>query len=147
MTTEREWAREQLRLAGYDTKNPSRVSISNSVELLFAELDQMNHTPESRRIVVELFSKLATGHAIAPRQVQDVGARWVPFRLGNVPAGSTVRVKMDAYESAAGHTHNGMVGKLVAARGGYAVVQYSESSEGTGHRHAPDALEVLEKKS
>lgn len=142
MTT-REWAREQLQFAGYDTRNRDRASISNSIDFLFKELDQQNHTPESRRIVVELFHKLASGHAIAPRDVQGRQGKWVQFRLGDVPPGATVRVRHDAYDGELGSRHNGMIGKIVAARGGFVAVQYSESSEGTGHRHLPDVLEVL----
>lgn len=147
MTSKREWVNEQLRLAGYIPENKERVSILNAVDLLFKELEQQRHTPEAERTVVELFYKLASGHAIAPKDVQGAQDHvWKPFRLGDVPNGATVRVRADAYDGDLGRRHNGMVGRLVAARGGEARVQYAESTEGTGHAHIPDKLEVLSKR-
>lgn len=143
-----EWAQEQLRLAGWapGTGNPRRQAINTSVTRLLDELSKQRHeTEDDRRLVAELFYKLASGHAIASRAVQDVGGRWMPFKLGSVASGSTVRVKHDAYEGEQGRMHNSMVGRMVAARGGLVSVQYSDSSEGTGHRHSPDKLEVLVK--
>lgn len=143
--TNMDWARDQLDLAGYTGKGKGeRPQIRNSVEALLVALEKQRHPSDDyTRKVIDLFSKLALGHNIAPKGVQDVGARWVQFVLGEVPVGTTVRVKDDAYTGNHAEEHNGRVGRLAAARGGYAFVVYDESAESVGQNHAPDKLEAL----
>lgn len=139
------WALDQLDLADYKGTSPGdRPRIRNSVEALLKELEKQKHPNDDyTRKVIDLFSKLALGHSIAPKGVSDVGARWVPFVLGEVAVGTTVRVKADAYTGNHAEEHNGRVGRLAAARGGYAFVVYDESADSVGQNHAPDKLEAL----
>lgn len=138
------WVRDQLDGAGYGAVTGERRTVREMVELLFLQLDSIKWLSDSeRRDAIDIFTKLAKGYAIASDDVQNRRGNWIQFLLGDQPVGVTVRVKNNAYEGAAGEMHNGMIGKLVAARNRQAVVQYANSSEGTGHRHSPDILEVL----
>jgi hypothetical protein len=143
-----EWAEEQLSLAGYtDERSQESKEIRNAVLLLALQFNSLDVKPVDKVTALELFNKLAQEEELVGREVQRPDARWTEFNLGGeVRPGATVRVRQNAYEGSAGENHNGMVGRFVAARGGQAIVQYANSSEGTGHRHAPDKLEVLVKK-
>jgi hypothetical protein len=140
-----EWVADQLDAAGYDGRSAEKQQIRTSVESLIREFNRQPHNASNKLKVLELFSKLAQQQELVGRNVQNPNARWREFNLGEVTPGSTVRVRDDAYSGDAGTRHNGMVGRLVAARGGDAIVQYHNSTDGAGHRHAPRSLEVLVK--
>lgn len=136
-------AEDQLDLAGYKGKAPERQRIRNGVLCLINQINSETYSREELVTVLDLFHKLAKGDTIVDSGVKEEGVRWRPFHLGYVTPGTVVRVRIDAYDGEQGRKHNGMVGRLVAARGGQAIVQYAESSEGMGHRHHPWALEAM----
>ena len=140
-----EWVADQLNAAGYDGRSGEKQQVRNSVESLVREFNRQQHTAPNKLKVLELFYKLAQQQELVGRNVQSPNARWREFNLGDVNPGATVRVRDDAYSGDAGTRHNGMVGRLVAARGGDAIVQYHNSTDGAGHRHLPSRLEVLVK--
>jgi ribosomal protein L21E len=137
-----DWVREQLDDSGYDRRNGRRQAIGTSVTRLIETLNDMEWDDEGRATVIELFAHLARGHAVAPAQPQRVG-RWVPYVLGDFPVNTTVRIKDDAYTEAAGERYNGMVGKVVGARNGKAVVQLAEEADTTGLHVEPELLLAL----
>lgn len=138
------WFQEQLDEAGYTTDRGDDFARTRETVILMAlQFNASPGTAEEKLKALELFSKLAQGNELVGRNVQNPGARWTDLRLGEVKMGSTVRVRHDAYPGASGKRHNGMIGRLVAVRGGQCAVQYADSSDGTGHRHQPDKLEVL----
>lgn len=140
-----DWAENQLRDAGYTDRHQDAIDVRESTMLLILQFNSLDTDPANKIKVLELFAKLSQGHELVGRNVMTPDARWREFNLGDVHPGSTVRVRADAYEGDTGARHNGMVGRLVAARGGEGIVQYHNSTEGAGHRHRPDKLEVLVK--
>lgn len=139
------WAEDQLIEAGYTDKRSQKMrNIREAVMLLVVQFNNAQVATEDVGVAMELFNKLVDGHELVGRNVQAPGARWTDFQLGaDTRPGATVRVRENAYEGSAGDRHNGMVGHFVGARGGQAIVQYANSTEGMGHRHPPDKLEVL----
>lgn len=140
------WAEEQLKDAGYTDRTQESINVREAAMLLVLQFNSIDLGAAEKLEVLEMFSKLAQQHELVGRDVQSPGARWTAFELGGeVRPGATVRVRESAYTGDAGAKHNGRSGHFVAARGGQAIVQYANSTEGTGHRHAPDKLEVLVK--
>lgn len=145
-TIDVDWAEEQLKDAGYTDRTQESINVREAAMLLVLQFNSIDMGAAEKLEVLEMFSKLAQQHELVGRDVQSPGARWTVFELGGeVRPGATVRVRENAYEGDAGAKHNGRSGHFVAARGGQAIVQYANSTEGTGHRHAPDKLEVLVK--
>jgi len=72
-------------------------------------------------------------------------SRWKPFDLGNTKIGAVVRVKLDAYQTDNGKLYNGLVGTLVAMRGGRCIVQYLGGRVGDTQYHSTDVIEVLDR--
>ena len=139
-----EWAKDQLDQAGFTDSDQQLKNVREAVMMLVLQFNSIDVPDVDKLESLPLFTKLAHRMELVGRDVQTPGARWTEFQLGGeVRPGATVRVREDAYEGAAGARHNGRVGKLVAARGGQAVVQYANSAESTGHRHTPDKLEAL----
>lgn len=140
------WARKQLDDAGYRTGTDRSGAIRDAVELLLVELTHQELSVADQSVVLELFDKLAHKQELVGRETQRPDTTWAPFQLGDVDIGATVRVRAGGYVDKAGDFHNGRIGHLVAARGGYAVVQYAGEADTTGHRHPPAVLEVLVKR-
>ncbi|UDL15898.1 hypothetical protein QEH42_gp107 [Microbacterium phage Pumpernickel] len=86
--------------------------------------NELDLTEEFYEQTVELFSELALGHSIA----ETGPGTWVPANVGAMlQVGDIVRVKTDAFSSAAaGHTHNGRQGKVVAKRSGDIIVDLTD---------------------
>lgn len=128
---------EQLEVIGYAADS----QIHKSVVCLFETLDAQSLKDKSTRdIVSAVFSTLAKSTEERPTRLSE----WTEFRVGETIPGDTVRVRRDAY-SGSGAKHNGLVGHIVGIRGGRVSVQYLGRSDGTGHSHHPDFLEVLVK--
>ena len=70
---------------------------------------------------------------------------WKDFELGVTQVGELVRIKPEGYVGQQ-TWHLGKVGRLVAVRGGRAIVQYigrATRVDGMGYYHHPDMIEVL----
>jgi hypothetical protein len=140
------WAEAQLEDAGYTDRTQESIDVREAVMLLVLQFNSIELGAGTKLEVLEMFSKLAQQQELVGRDVQSPGARWTEFQLGaEVRPGATVRVRESAYEGDAGDKHNGRVGHFVGARGGQAIIQYANSTDGTGHRHLPEKLEVLTK--
>jgi hypothetical protein len=143
-TIDVDWAEAQLEDAGYTDRTQDSIDVREAAMLLVLQFNSIDLGAATKLEVLEMFTKLAQQQELVGRDVQSPGARWSEFQLGaEVRPGATLRVREDAYEGDAGDKHNGRVGHFVGARGGQAIVQYANSTDGTGHRHNPDKLEVL----
>lgn len=143
--TDYSWVTEQLDLMGYSEDIPENVKTRNAVIELFHTLDASDPKNDSERnVIVELFNALALARQIAPREALGVGATWQDFIVGETRPGATVRVRRDAYEGA-GARYNGLIGTVVAVRGGRVYVQYTGRNDSIGHSHHPDMIQVLVK--
>lgn len=130
----------ELEKAGYTDERGEHVA--DSVTALFAVLDGRGLDLSDRKAVAQLFASLVAkdgslGNKAGPRSV------WKQFYLGTFPYRTTVRVKLDAYDTPGGQRHNGLTGEFASARAGRVLVQYHGRHDGSGHEHAPDKLEVL----
>lgn len=130
------WYVEQMREAGVAQQ------VQTSVLRLLEVWDTMNHTNVSRDETLDVFGKLARGHALVeqPMTVEEV---WEPARPGALVMGDRVRVFLNAYDGEAGLVHNGRRGLIVAIRYGDIVVRYDDEHEPKidGARHSPHMLE------
>jgi len=68
---------------------------------------------------------------------------WADFDYGNVRFGDFVRVKTDAYDSASGARHNGLVGILAYMKGGQCSVNYIGLATGNTMKHPKEKLDSL----
>lgn len=128
---------EQLEVIGYKPESPVHKAVVSLFETLDAQSIKDTNT---RDVVASVFSTLAKSGEDRPTRLSE----WTEFRVGETIPGDTVRVRRDAY-SGSGAKHNGLVGHIVGIRGGRVSVQYLGRSDGTGHSHHPDFLEVLVK--
>lgn len=140
--TDYSFIKRELERAGYLTDEERGQRVGSAVNALFAVLDGQELDLLDRKTVAQLFSSLVEkdgdlGVKAGPRSA------WKPFYLGSFPYGSTVRVRVDAYDTPAGARHNGLTGIFVTAHAGRAFVQYAGRKDGSGHEHAPAKLEVL----
>lgn len=137
-----DFVNRELTKAGYRVDGERGDKTVDAVTALFAVLDGQNLDLTARRAVAQLFSTLVEKDG-------DLGVEgtqrstWKQFYLGTFPYLSTVRVKVDAYDTPAGRQHNGLTGIFVSAHAGRAYVQYSGRRDGSGHEHHPTKLEIL----
>ena len=132
-----EWARQQMQEA--------KVKVgSGTVVLKLLELweQQTKLTPTLAKEAVEVFSKLALGHAlIAPKEAVD--EVWIPLQPGQITVGDEVRVLTDAFTDASGSIHNGRRGRVVAVRYGDVIFKSTDGKtpELSGVHYSPYKLE------
>lgn len=138
-TTNYEWAESELSRLGYAQDGGWTGSIRRGILELLHTLDAQDLSQEDRTAVTDVFHHLVTD---TPKTEKE--ARWVPFELGTHITGETARIRPESYEGV-GAKHNGLVGVIVAIRGGRVLVQYSGRTDGVGHAHHPDKVEVLVK--
>lgn len=137
--TDYNWVHEKLDSYGY---SPDDGEIYSAVVELFYTLDSKELSLDEQKIVSSVFSSIISSRTSEKEPKAD--AEWVPFMLGHHTLGETSRVIPDAYGGSASR-HNNLVGTIVGIRGGKVVIQYLGRSDGTGHYHSPDKVEVLEK--
>lgn len=140
--TDYSFIKRELEKAGYFTDEERGDQVSDSVLALFAVLDGRELDRVDRETVARLFASLVEkdgnlGVRSGPR------SEWKQLHLGEVPYGTTVRVKPDAYDTPAGSKHNGLTGTFAAARGGRVFIEYHGRVNGLGHEHHPDKVEYL----
>ena len=90
--------------------------------------------------IVELFSKLALGHAIVKENKNET---WIPAQAGQIVVADEVRVKWNAFDGDMGKTHNGRRGKVVSIRYGDIIVKTTDGKEPMldGFHYTPQQLE------
>lgn len=141
--TDYSFIERELEKAGYLTNEERGSKTVEAVTALFAVLDGQSLDLVDRKIVAQLFASLTEKDGSLGVQTAGARAVWKQFYLGTYPYLSTVRVKVDAYDTPAGSRHNGLTGVFVAVRGGRALVQYHGRKDGSGHEHHPTKLEIL----
>lgn len=135
--TDYTWVSDKLKEIGY-----SDSKIEKSVVELLHTLDAQNpKDADERNVLADLFKYLVENSDISHEVRPSV---WSDFILGVTISGVTARVRNYAY-SGAGSKHNGLVGTIVGIRGGRVYLQYAGRSDGVGHAHHPDFIEVLVK--
>lgn len=139
MSANMDWVREQM------TAAKVRQSVGTSVLRLMEVWDTMNHKPETAKETVEIFSKLALGHALVETEDENFDGTWVPAMAGQIKVTDIVRVKLDAFDGPAGVMHNGRIAKIVGIRYGDIVVKSVDGKTPVidGAHYKPHMLEKL----
>jgi hypothetical protein len=134
--TDSQWLAEQL--------EAGRVSqpVGTAVLRLMEVWSTMTHTDKTAQETIDVFAKLAMGHALVDPEPTPVG-QWVDVHPGFVRVADVVRVKADVYSGDLGIMHNGRVGKVVAIRSGDVIVNTTDgrSPKLEGAHYSPFSLE------
>ena len=130
------WVRAQLQAAKV------RKPVGDATIKLIELFDSFDLTNEQETKAVEMFSKLALGHAYVKEVKNEL---WVPVRPGDIKVGDEVRVRADAYQGDLGTIHNGRRARIVAVRYGDVIVKTTDgkSPELDGAHYPPQTLEKL----
>jgi len=135
------WVKEQL------TNNRTKRVVGDHVLALLEKWEDLKNTdPDPKKNeanlsqIVEIFSKLALGHAIVK---EDKNETWVPAQAGQIVIADEVRVKWNAFDGDMGKTHNGRRGKVVSIRYGDIIVKTTDGKEPMldGFHYTPQQLE------
>ena len=136
MGLDMKWVKEQLQAAKV------RKPVGDATMKLIELVDTIELTEGQREQAVEMFSKLALGHAHVKINKNEL---WVPARPGDIKIADEVRVKADAFTGDAGTTHNGRRGVVVGVRYGDVIFKSTDGKEPSlnGAHYSPHALEKL----
>ncbi len=135
------WVKEQL------TNNRTKRVVGDHVIALLEKWEDLKNTdPDPKKNeanlsqIVEIFSKLALGHAIVK---EDKNETWVSAQAGQIVIADEVRVKWNAFDGDMGKTHNGRRGKVVSIRYGDIIVKTTDGKEPMldGFHYTPQQLE------
>jgi hypothetical protein len=72
-------------------------------------------SPEDLRSVLDIFSKVALGHALTETPKSEL---WIQAQPGQLSVGDVVRVRYDAFDGVLGANQNGRPGVVSAIRSG-----------------------------
>lgn len=129
------WAEDQIAAA----RVPIPVGKATLALLrVWAELPFNNEQQQDKTL--QLFAKLARSQSVA-----EADGLWKPVHVGGLlQIGDIVRVRADAFKDAAGRTHNGRVGRVLAKRSGDVIVRSTDGREPylEASHYPPAALEV-----
>jgi hypothetical protein len=121
------WVKQQL------TENKTKRVVGDTVIKLlntWTEVKGTDPDPEKDQAnlsqVIELFSKIALGHAIVKENKNE---NWVPAQAGALVVADDVRVKWNAFDGEKGKIHNGRRGKIVSIRYGDIIVKTTDGKE------------------
>ena len=130
------WVKTQLQAARV------RKPVGDATIALIELFDGMGLTDEHREKTVEMFSKLALGHAFVKDKKGEV---WVPVRPGDIRVSEIVRVRSDAFGGDMGPLHNGRQGVVVGVRYGDVIIKSNDGKTPVldGAHYPPDKLEKL----
>lgn len=130
------WVKEQLGAARV------RKPVGDATMRLIELIDSIELSDEHREQAIEMFSKLARGHAHVKINKNEV---WAPARPGDIKVADQVRVKADAYSGELGAFHNGRRGVVVGVRYGDVIVKTNDGKEPVldGAHYKPYDLEKL----
>jgi len=135
MSVNEDWVRDQF------TQAKVKQATGTAVLRLLEVWNTMNHSDQSAAEIVDVFGKVAQGHALVSQN--SANEVWVAAQPGQIKVGDEVRVKVDAYQGEAGQTHNGRRGRIVAIRYGDVVFNSEDSKTPAinGAHHSPYMLE------
>lgn len=130
------WVKSQLQAA--KVRKPVGDATIKLVELF----DTFELSDEHQKKTIEMFSKLALGHAFVKENKEEV---WIPVRPGDIKVAEQVRVRADAFQGTAGTIHNGRRGVVVGVRYGDVIIKSTDGKEPLldGAHYPPDRLEKL----
>jgi hypothetical protein len=130
------WVKEQLQAAKV------RKVVGDTTMQLIELIDTVEMSDDHREQTIEMFAKLARGHAHIKVNKKEV---WVPARPGDIRVADEVRVRADAFTGGAGASHNGRRGIVVGVRYGDVIVKTTDGKEPVldGAHYSPHALEKL----
>ena len=130
------WIKEQLQAARV------RKPVGDATIKLIEVFDEMELTDEHREKAIEMFSKLALGHAFVKDKKGEV---WIPARPGDIRVSEIVRVRADAFSGDIGTLHNGRQGVVVGVRYGDVIIKSNDGKtpQLDGAHYPPDKLEKL----
>ena len=134
-----DWVKEQM------TAAKIKQSVGTSVLRLMEVWDTMKHSDESAKAAVEVFSKLALGHALVEPKMDSLVGRWVQATPGQIKVADIIRVKSDVFDGELGRIHNGRIGKVVGVRYGDIIVKTIDEKTPVldGAHYSPHMLEKL----
>jgi hypothetical protein len=131
-----DWVKEQF------AKTAVTLGVGTAVlELLKVWEKSQPKDAEQSKKVIEVFSKVALGHALVNDKVTN--EIWEEVRPGFIKVADVVRVKYDAFDGELGSIHNGRVGKIVALRSGDIIFKSTDDVEPVleGVHYIPSKLE------
>jgi hypothetical protein len=136
--TDMDWVKQQL------TEGKVTQPVGTAVLRLFEVWDTMTHTAETAKDTIDVFAKLALGHALVDPE-PEIQGQWVAAHPGFVKVADTVRVKADAFDGSTGTIHNGRVGRVVAVRSGNVIINSTDGKAPKleGAHYSPFQLEKL----
>ena len=135
------WVKQQL------TENKTKRVVGDTVIKLlntWTEVKGTDPDPEKDQAnlsqVIELFSKIALGHAIVKENKNE---NWIPAQAGSLVVADDVRVKWNAFDGEKGMIHNGRRGKIVSIRYGDIIMKTTDGKEPMleGYHYTPQQLE------
>jgi len=131
-----QWIKEQLQAARV------RKPVGNATMKLLEFFEELELEEEFHEKTVEMFSKLALGHAFVKDKKNEV---WADLRPGAITVGDEVRIKADAYDGNGGKIHNGRRGKVVAVRYGDVIFKSTDGKAPflDGAHYPPQVMEKL----
>lgn len=134
-----EWVKEQL------TQNKTKKTAGDAVLRLLEAWDSVKFPPKTdiSKEVIDIFSKLALGHALVK---EDSNETWVQAQPGFLKVSDNVRIKFDAFDSSTGKNNlNGRKGKVVGIRYGDIIIKSTDNKTPLldGLHVRPDQLEKL----
>lgn len=136
MALDMDWVKSQLQAARV------RKVVGDATMKLIDTFEEIELTDEQKTTAVEMFSKLALGHAHVKDKKTET---WVDARPGAITIADVVRVKSDAFNGETGTLHNGRVGKVVGVRYGDVIFRSTDGKEPVldGAHYSPHMLEKL----
>jgi hypothetical protein len=134
-----EWVKQQM------TAAKVKQSVGTSILRLMEVWETMNHSEATAKDTVEIFGKLALGHALVPPETDDFSGTWVAAQPGQIKVTDIVRVRLDAFNGDLGRAHNGRLGKVVGVRYGDIIVKTVDDKlpKLSGAHYSPHMLEKL----
>lgn len=136
MGLDMKWIKEQLQAAKV------RKPVGDATMKLIETIDEIELDDEQREQVIEMFAKLARGHAHIKVNKKEV---WIAARPGDIRVADEIRVRADAYTGELGMFHNGRRGVVVGVRYGDIIVKTNDGKEPVldGVHYKPQDLEKL----
>lgn len=135
-TLDLSWAEQQIAAARVP------VAVGRAILALLRTWGELSFPTEPQQNqALDLFNRLARDEAL----VEDKEDEWKPVQVGfMLKVGDTVRVRKDAFKDAAGRTHNGRVGRVLAKRSGDIIVRSTDGRAPylDAAHYPPSALEL-----
>lgn len=134
-----DWAKEQL------TLNKTKKVVGDAVLQLLESWKDVKKPSKAdiSKEVLEIFSKLALGHALVKEENDE---KWIQAQAGFLKVADYVRIKFDAFDSSSGkNALNGRKGRVVGIRYGDIIIKSDDNKLPVldGLHVKPEQLEKL----